>query len=321
MMVEIVICDWKEIQVRDLARITYESRQASKLEATSVEAIGNFLQTMQDRFPAEALFIAYLDGKMVGWAGIERESSTSGEIGRWHPYVLPIQNQDDIAMQLVEGMMNYARKSGMNRVEISFGDVTEETAGAYETYSKWYSKYNVTKYYDTAYMIFDINDPLHKPSDLPDSTTIKKLADVEIEELYQCYYETFSTGQDRDFFDHDDSQRRAGFDRSFVNADNINNEISSALMVDDKLAGFALIRSRDNEEHLDMFGIHSDYRRRGLGKLLILDVMNRVAKLDVDIMSIGVDSINSNAYDLYKKVGFKTVTRIIVHSWKDEEKK
>ncbi len=320
-MVEIVICDWKEIDVRNLAVITFESRQASKLEATSVDAIENYLQSLQERFPAEATFIAYQDGKIVGWAGIERESPTSGEIGRWHPYVLPIQDQDDIAMQLVEGMMNYARKSGMSRVEISFGDVTEETTGSYETYSKWYSKYDVTKYSEIAFMVFDINDPLLQQSELQDGVTIKKLAGVEIEGLYQCYYETFSSGQDRNFFDHDESQKRASFDRSFVDADNINEEISSVLMVDDKLAGFALIRSRDNEEHLDMLGIHPDYRRRGLGKYLILDVMKRVTKLDVDVVSIGVDSINSHALDLYKKVGFKTVTRIIVHSWKDEEKK
>jgi ribosomal protein S18 acetylase RimI-like enzyme len=206
----------------------------------------------------------------------------------------------------------------MNRVEVSFGDVTEETNGTYETYSKWYSKYNVMKYYEYLYMVFDFNNPLPAQSKLPDGVTIKKLAAVEIDELYQCYYETFSAGQDRDFFDHDESQRRTRFDRSFVDADNINEVISSVLLVDDKLAGFALIMSRDNEEHLDMFGIHSDYRRRGLGKLLMLDIMNRVAKLNVAIMSIGVDSVNSNALELYEKVGFKTETRIIAHSWKKE---
>ena len=104
-----------------------------------------------------------------------------------------------------------------------------------------------------------------------------------------------------------------------MNADNINEEISLVLLVDEKLAGFALIKSRNNEEHLDMFGIHSDYRRRGLGKLLMLHVMNRVAKLDVGMMSIGVDSVNSNAFELYKKVGFKVETRIIAHSWKKGE--
>ncbi|MHA1481629.1 MAG: GNAT family N-acetyltransferase [Candidatus Thorarchaeota archaeon] len=316
MTIDILICDWKEIEVGDLATITFNSRQAFKLGATSVERIENFLITLQERFPAEAIFLAYQKKKIVGWAGLERDGSTSGEIGRWHPYVLPIQNQDSIAMQLIESMMNYAQNSGMNRVEIAFGEITEDTLESYETYSKWYSKYNVMKFSEVLYMIWDFKDAHLKQSKLPDGVSIRKVKDVDIEELYQCYYETFSSGQDRDFFDHDESQRREKFDRSFVNADNINEEISSVLLVDDKIAGFASIRSRDNEEHLDMLGIHSDYRRRGLGKLLILDVMNRVDKREVEIMSIGVDSVNSNAHDLYKKVGFNTVTRIILHSWK-----
>ena len=40
-MVDIVICDWKEIDVKDLAKVTYESRHASKLGATSVTAVEN----------------------------------------------------------------------------------------------------------------------------------------------------------------------------------------------------------------------------------------------------------------------------------------
>ena len=314
-MVEIVICDWKEIEVRDLATITFTSRQAFKLGATSVERIENFLISLQERFPAEAIFLAYQNKKMVGWAGLERDGATSGEIGRWHPYVLPIQNQDDIAMQLIESMMNYAQNSGMNRVEVKFGEIIEETTESYETYSKWYSKYNVTKYSEVLYMIWEFKGLHLTQSNLPDGVTIRKLTEVDVEEIYRCYYETFSSGQDRDFFDHDENQRREIFNRSF-DADNINKEISSVLFVEDSLAGFAFVRSREDEEHLDMFGIHSDYRRRGLGKLLIQDVMNRVAKLDVEVMSIGVDSVNSNAFELYKKVGFKTVTRMILHSWK-----
>ncbi|MHA1929688.1 MAG: hypothetical protein ACTSV2_14040, partial [Candidatus Thorarchaeota archaeon] len=211
-MVEIVISDWNETDVSELAEITYESRIASKLAATSVERVRTYLTTMQERFPAEAIFLAHLDGKLVGWSGIERENPTSGEIGRWHPYVLPIQEQDDVAMQLVESMINYAELSGMNRVEVSFGNVTEENNDTYERYSKWYQKYNVMHFYENNYMIFDINDPLPEQPELPDGATIKRLAEVDVDSLYQCYYETFSTGQDRYFFDHDASQSRTKFD-------------------------------------------------------------------------------------------------------------
>ena len=80
MMADIVICDWKEIDVRELAKITFVSRTASKLGATSVERVENYLNTMQERFPAEAVFLAHLEGKVVGWSGLERDSPTSGEI-------------------------------------------------------------------------------------------------------------------------------------------------------------------------------------------------------------------------------------------------
>ena len=65
-----------------------------------------------------------------------------------------------------------------------------------------------------------------------------------------------------------------------------------------------------------MFGLHPDYRGRGLAKVLILKSMKTVLDQGTERMSIGVDAVNVPAVKLYKKVGFRLVSKMIVHSWK-----
>ncbi len=69
-----------------------------------------------------------------------------------------------------------------------------------------------------------------------------------------------------------------------------------------------------------MFGIHPDYRGRDLAKALIFKSMRTVLGQGTELISIGVDAVNGPAVKLYEKVGFRLVSRMIVHSWKFSDK-
>jgi ribosomal protein S18 acetylase RimI-like enzyme len=95
-----------------------------------------------------------------------------------------------------------------------------------------------------------------------------------------------------------------------------NERASLVLTKDGQVIGFSIVRPRTEEEHLEVFGLHPDYRGRGLAKALILKSMSTVSDQGTERMSIGVDAVNVPAVKLYEKVGFRLVSRMIVHSWK-----
>ncbi|MEN8173326.1 MAG: GNAT family N-acetyltransferase, partial [Chloroflexota bacterium] len=111
-------------------------------------------------------------------------------------------------------------------------------------------------------------------------------------------------------------QIREAFDDLFDLSKPFNERSSLVLTKDGQVIGFSLVRPRTEEEHLELFGIHPDYRGQGLAKALIQTSMSSVLDQGTESMSVGVDAVNVPAVKLYEKVGFKLVSRMIVHSWK-----
>ena len=55
--------------------------------------------------------------------------------------------------------------------------------------------------------------------------------------------------------------------------------------------------------HLDWIGIHPDVRRRGLGRFLMLLLMERAANEGFQTMGLSCDAGNTRAIALYRSVG------------------
>ncbi len=142
------------------------------------------------------------------------------------------------------------------------------------------------------------------------------MSKTETDNLFQCYKDSFSSSEHRQFFDYTVKQIREAFDDYFDLSKPFNERASLVLTRDGQVIGFSLVRPRIEEEHLAMFGLHPDYRGRGLAKALILESMRTVLDQGTERMSIGVDAVNVPAVKLYEKVGFSLVSRMIVHSWK-----
>ena len=67
------------------------------------------------------------------------------------------------------------------------------------------------------------------------------------------------------------------------------------------VAGVAVINNRN---FIDGFFINTEYRRKGLGALLMDHVCSSVKK-DSGTIHVGVQSVNENATGFYKKYGFE----------------
>ncbi len=62
-----------------------------------------------------------------------------------------------------------------------------------------------------------------------------------------------------------------------------------------------------DEAHLVTFAIHPSYRRRGLGTMLLANILSDAAKKGVKRVTLEVRESNKAAQNLYEKFGFKKI--------------
>ena len=82
----------------------------------------------------------------------------------------------------------------------------------------------------------------------------------------------------------------------------------------EKIFGFVIVHSRNKEEHIHLFGILDEYRGKGIVRIILIETLKEMKAAGCRMVSIGVDANNIPAYNLYKKVGFKLNSRMIIHS-------
>ena len=62
-----------------------------------------------------------------------------------------------------------------------------------------------------------------------------------------------------------------------------------------------------NKARIHMFGIHPQFRRKGLGRLLLLEGLTHLQKLGFGMVELTVDSRNKTAFSLYTSLGFRVI--------------
>ena len=65
-----------------------------------------------------------------------------------------------------------------------------------------------------------------------------------------------------------------------------------------------MLIEKEQEVEIDSLGILEEYRGRGLAKQMLWQLENRAAQRGFQILSLGVSSINTAAWSLYKGLGF-----------------
>ncbi|MCK5265330.1 MAG: hypothetical protein KAR03_06955, partial [Candidatus Thorarchaeota archaeon] len=210
-MVEIGQRKWDELDITTLAELTKSVYLFEGQGEYSLEQIERHLTTLYERFPFEAVFVATRDETIVGWTGVERQTENIGEIGRWHPYVANIYERDEIAESLIAEVMKYAKGNGMNRLEISFGDISDDTIGAYNKRCTWLKSCDWSLVEDTFYMNKDASEEIPE-IDIPDGFSLHPLLENNDDVLYNCHYASFTTSEAREFYGLSEDEKRQHFD-------------------------------------------------------------------------------------------------------------
>ncbi|MGY5877082.1 MAG: GNAT family N-acetyltransferase [Candidatus Thorarchaeota archaeon] len=310
-----IVNTWEEANIEELSAVARISSPLFRVH--EIEDVKAHLININERFPSDFVIEARDDDdELVGWLSFEKTTDTMGEIGRWQPHILDMADREDVFRSLLHLLTNLAESLGTIRIEVGYGEVSEKNIDEYNERAEWLESEGFLKLEDNLFLDCSLSqcDLVERP--LQDDIEFQFMSKMEVENLFQCYKESFSVSEHRQFFDYTTEQIREAYDDFFDLTKSFNDEASLVLVKDGQVIGFSLVRPRQEEEHLDMFGIHPNYRRRDLAKALILKSMKTVLDQGTDRMSIGVDAVNEPAVKLYEKVGFILVSRMIVHSWK-----
>ncbi|MFW9849398.1 MAG: GNAT family N-acetyltransferase [Candidatus Thorarchaeota archaeon] len=311
--------NWDETILDDVAQFIFDNRIGIYRNARNSEGVRQYLTNVQKRYPADMIFLVRKDEALCGWLSLDRASESVAELGRWQPIIENSEFESEIANLILQTILNYANNNGITRIEGVFNGVTPKNLPDYERSAKWFDFNGIRRLEDNVYLTlqlqdFDFVSKMKKPNKLFRKSS---LVDTDEESLYRCFYKTFSSSCDREFLDSSDKQRREMFDKSIHNG-LVNNDLSFVWMDGERIIGFAVVHSRDDEEHIDLFGIVDEYRGQGIAKSLLLCTIQHAKELGYSRMSIGVDTTNSDAFHLYENVGFTVESRTIIHAWKGE---
>lgn len=76
---------------------------------------------------------------------------------------------------------------------------------------------------------------------------------------------------------------------------------------DDKLVGYTCVRTMFEEAQVCNIAVLPDYRRKGIAKLLIAEMLRLSAEKGCKVCELEVNTENTPAVELYKKCGFEIV--------------
>ncbi len=231
-----------------------------------------------------------------------------------HPIVASGFDSQAVGAELIEAAKYYLVQEGFNAVYI---DIPWDPTGpqdAYDRYRERYAQLGFEVIQQVRQM--NVSLPAETPAiPPPPDILLSQILCLDEDELYQCHYAAYMNGQAQYFYQMDDQERRADFERIF-SPNTKGSPASLAITHDGRVIGYCLLFSEGDFSELMSLAIHPDYRRRGLGIFLLGACMGRAAQQGHTTMHLIVDVKNVGAAELYRKCGFRDVGGNMTFKWK-----
>jgi ribosomal protein S18 acetylase RimI-like enzyme len=264
--------------------------------------------------PFHYIFVRQND-RLLGLAGCFGFTESMMYFEYWHPLVLPGEHHDDVFQILVKESIKHTKSLGRNRLEVFLMNITDENRAVYERVRPLYEAGGMKRGNEWSQMVCDLTMSALKDPDLPNGFILRPIVEVSNEEIWPIYNETFLTSGDRRYLNQTVAQRKESFDGFFDRKQKIEEDASLLLYHGEQIVGFMKINLYDIGGFVNGVGIHPDYRRRGLAKLLMTASLVRAAKNGMKDLILEVDIKNKQAITLYEKVGFEKKRGSISHVW------
>ena len=255
------------------------------------------------------------NGRLLGIAGCYGFTESMMYFESWHPLVLPGDHYDDVFILLVKESIKHTKSMGRNRLEVFLMNLTDEYRPIYERVGPLYEAGGMKRGHEWTEMVCDLTKSTLEEPDLPDGFSLRPIVEVTNDEIWPTYNATFLNSGDRRYLNQTDAQRRESFDDFFNRKKPLEEEASLLLYFEDQIVGFHKINIYDFGGFVNGVGIHPDFRRRGLGKLMMTASLVRAAKNGMKNLILEVDIDNHRAIGLYEQLGFVHRKGSISHVW------
>ena len=318
--------DWAQADLDEMARLAWEARQVSPLrvDGQTLEEFRGYLLAGKERWPETVLLCARQGQELLGWLGLITADPLVFELWRWHPFLKPGIDPGPVAQELLLASIRLAQDQRAQSLEVCCHLNQTQLEGEAEEYArkqgKRYLQAGMIKTDETVYMTcsaMEFTRPTHPP--LPESHLICDYHPSYREPAYACYLEAFSAGSDRSFLHKTPQQQEASF-QAYLDG-NLNTRASKLLLIEGQVRGISLVQSRERvgDEHLALLAVSPGFQGQGWGRLLGASSLEEAARASQDTFSVGVDLANQPALLLYENLGFRTQTKLITYTWKNNQ--
>jgi ribosomal protein S18 acetylase RimI-like enzyme len=302
------------LEISGLIREVGQSVGTIPMDATLDGVEEHFLNCFGDT--KDVVILARSEQGIDGFILIHFELEKLVEMNPWFlggtPIISPRISSNELADDLVAKAVEYANEHGIDRLEVMFP--RDEAA---ESMSQLFDRHGIMKYEELVHLRNDLSELSTGETIVPEGFEEQRLVNVDLDSLFECWYQAFLSGHDRSFLERPKEMHREYFEQTFERNDSFEASASLALLDDERVIGFALVRRThgDDNGHLWEFGIHPEYARRGLARHLLYAVQERLQDQGLESMSMNVDLDNEPAYNLYRSLGFKEQWGRVCHAW------
>jgi len=305
-----------EVDSQKLAELTHIAMERSNLLAEDVteETILRNISKRITNHCYDLIFIAEDNGKIVGFLAFYERQAWMLEIAHiwnWHPVVLPNENENEIASELIQKALSHLKEIGLRKVTVDFPQVKEDTQSYFNKYLDWYSQAGISEILEENFYKKSIIEEDFEIS-VPDEYSLGYVSETDLDDLFNCWVAAFSSSQDKFFQSLDAEGRREFFFDRWSREKPLIQEASLTLLHKDKLIGFIRILPlyEPTDGCLSGIGVLPEYRRKGLAQELLKVSIMKLKESNFQTISFFVSTANSAAISFYEKLGFESKHKI-----------
>ena len=305
-----------DVDFRKLAELTFVTMGRSNLIAEDVteETVQRNISERITNHWYDRIFIAEDNGKIAGWLAFYEMQAWMSEIAHiwnWHPVVFPSEDETEIANELIRRAFSHLKEIGFHKVTVDFPRVNKDTQTQFNKNLNWYSRAGITEVFEEKFYKKDIIEENSEIS-IPDEYTLGYVSETDLEALFNCWVETFSSSKDEFFLSLDAEGKRDFFFDRWSREKPLIKEASLTLFHKDKLIGFSHILPlyEPTDGCLSGIGILPEYRRKGLARKLLKISIMKLKEANYQTISFFVSTTNSDAISFYEKLGFRSKHKI-----------
>ncbi|MGD9100451.1 MAG: GNAT family N-acetyltransferase [Anaerolineae bacterium] len=305
---QITTHEWKELDLHEVARLTCAAKGSGG--QTSAEAVERMVERLDDHMAALPRYavLARVGEQLVGWLMLVAQNPAKVEVNSWflggHPLVAPGQDRQAVGAPLLKQAIAWARQGGFEAVELGIERDLGADPQVYEAFNAWYASLGFGVREESLGFFRRLSSPELPAPVAPGDVELVAVTDVDQDELYDCYHAALADSQSGYFLDQGERERRAYFD-TLGKTYGQHEGTSLALLQKGRIVGFSYTAPFGEHLFLDWIGIHPDVRRRGLGRFLLLTVMERAACDGFRSMGLGCNARNVRAIALYRGLGWE----------------